>query len=277
MECLRSKFLRGWLTACLVLGSGAVAAVEPVPVPVQVAAVHFPPYVIKPEQGLEQGLLIELVAALNQIQGDYQFVLRPTSLNRRFKDLQQGRLDIAIFENPDWGWQGIAGTRIDMGLEDAEIFVARAVPGRTQSYFDNLMDKRMALFNGYHYGFAGFNNDPLWLAENFQVKVTYSHESNLNMVLRGRADVAPLTRSWLGAYLRDNPELRSQLLISDWVDQAYRHYVILRPQAPISAERFRVLMQQLREGGQLEKIFSPYGIAVRPRVAGSSTAAHAAD
>lgn len=273
MDCLRQGFWFVWLMAGLLLGSNSVSAAQKI----QVAAVHFPPYVIKPETGLSQGLLVELVEALNQIQSDYQFVLRATSLNRRFNDLQQGRIDLAIFENPDWQWQGIAGTRIDMGLEDAEIFVARALPGRSQDYFDSLTGKRMALFNGYHYGFAGFNNDPLWLAENFRAKVTYSHQSNLNMVLRGRVDVAPITRSWLGAYLRDNPELRSQLLISDWVDQVYRHYVILRPQAPISAERFRELMQQLRENGQLEQIFAPYGIAVRPRVAGSSTATSATD
>lgn len=273
MDCLRQGFWGAWLAVSLFLGSNAVVAAQQV----QIAAVHFPPYVIKPESGVSLGLLGELIDALNQLQGDYQFVPRATSLNRRFNDLQQGRIDLAIFENPDWQWQGIAGTRIDMGLEDAEIFVARLVPGRTQDYFDNLMDKRMALFNGYHYGFAGFNNDPVWLAKNFQAQVTYSHESNLNMVLRGRVDVAPITRSWLGAYLRDNPELRSQLLISDWVDQVYRHYVILRPQAPISAERFRELMQQLREGGQLERIFAPYGIAVRPRVAGSSGAASATD
>ncbi|QKE63670.1 transporter substrate-binding domain-containing protein [Aquipseudomonas campi] len=273
MDFVRQGFCFVGLVVCLLLGSNVVIAAQKV----QVAAVHFPPYVIKPETGVPQGLLVELVAALNQVQGDYQFVLRPTSLNRRFNDLQQGRIDLAIFENPDWQWQGIAGTRIDMGLEDAEIFVARALPGRSQAYFENLMGKRMALFNGYHYGFAGFNNDPVWLAKNFQAQLTYSHESNLNMVLRGRVDVAPITRSWIGAYLRDNPELRSQLLISEWVDQVYRHYVILRPQAPISGERFRELMQQLRENGQLEQIFAPYGIAVRPRVAGSSTATSATD
>ncbi|VXC01157.1 Amino acid ABC transporter substrate-binding protein [Pseudomonas sp. 8AS] len=268
---------RGRWQACLLallgMGGGTAMAAQTV----QIAAVHFPPYVIKPEQGVQQGLLSELAAALNQIQDDYQFVLRATSLNRRFGDLQQGRIDMAIFENPDWGWQGIPGARIDLGLEDAEIFIARVQPGRDQRYFENLMDKRMALFNGYHYGFAGFNNDPLWLEENFQAKLTYSHESNLNMVLRGRVDLAPITRSWLGAHLREKPELREQLLVSEWVDQVYRHYAILRPQAPISAERFRQLMQQLRANGQLTRVFAPYGIEVRPRVAGSSATADAAD
>src|SRR5690606_20289000 len=131
-------------------------------------------------------------------------------LNRRLEDFRQGRIHVAIFENPDWAWQGIAGARIELGLEDAEILIARAEEGRGQRYFDNLTNKRMALFNGYHYGFAGFNSDPRWLEENFHAVITYSHESNLKLVLRGRADIAPITRSWLGARMREQPQLHEE-------------------------------------------------------------------
>lgn len=250
----------------------AVAADE-----VLVAAVHFPPYTIKPEENLHSGLLGELVAALNKAQTQHRFTLRATSLNRRFDDLRAGRIHVAIFENPDWKWQGIAGARIDMGLEDAEVLVARAETGREQSYFANLQGKRMALFNGYHYGFAGFNNDPKWLEQNFNAVLTYSHESNLNLVLRGRADVAPITRSWLGSRLREQPQLKAKLLISDWEDQRYRHYAILSPQAPIKAEEFRHALDLLRESGELQRIFAPYGIVVRPYAMDSSAAASAED
>ncbi|HSC84489.1 MAG TPA: transporter substrate-binding domain-containing protein [Pseudomonas sp.] len=260
------------LASLAISGRPALAAED-----VLIAAVQFPPYVIKPEKDVQQGLLAELVASLNGIQADYRFVLRPTSLKRRFGDFQKGRVDIVMFENPDWDWQGIAGSRIDLGLEDSEVFVARAEPGRGQDYFDNLMDKRLALFNGYHYGFAGFNNDIDWLESNFKAKLSYSHESNLNLVLHERADVAPITHSWLNGYLQEHPELQAQLLVSSWTDQVYRHYAILRPEAPITAERFRQLMQELRDGGELGRIFTPYGITVTPRVAGSSATRSAAD
>ncbi|WP_068826693.1 transporter substrate-binding domain-containing protein [Pseudomonas sp. BMS12] len=265
--CLRALLL------LLALCSQGVAAEEEV----LIAAVHFPPYVIKPEENLHSGLLGELVAALNKAQNQHRFGLRATSLNRRFDDLRTGRTHVAIFENPDWNWQGIPGTRIDMGLEDAEVLVARAQAGRDQHYFDNLQGKRMALFNGYHYGFAGFNNDPKWLEKNFNAVLTYSHESNLKLVLRGRADVAPITRSWLGARLREQPQLKPQLLISEWEDQRYRHYAILSPQAPISAEDFRHALDLLRENGELQRIFAPYGIVVRPYATGSSTTVRAED
>lgn len=271
-----SRGPQGWLRALpllLALCCQGVAAADEV----LIAAVHFPPYTIKPEENLHSGLLGELVAALNKAQSEHRFGLRATSLNRRFDDFQAGRIHVAIFENPDWSWQGIAGPRIDMGLEDAEILVARAEAGRDQHYFDDLQGKRMALFNGYHYGFAGFNNDPKWLEKNFNAVLTYSHESNLKLVLRGRADVAPITRSWLGARLREQPQLREQLLISDWEDQRYRHYALLSPKAPISAEDFRHALDLLRESGELQRIFAPYGIVVRPYAADSSTAASAED
>ena len=83
---------------------------------VRVGAAHFPPYTVRPEQGADTGLLPQLVEALNALQTDYQFVLVPTSIPRRFRDFQQGRVDMAIFENPKWGWQDIAHTDVDMGL-----------------------------------------------------------------------------------------------------------------------------------------------------------------
>lgn len=270
--CRRPQGLLSALLLAALFSSGADAADE-----VLIAAVHFPPYVIKPEQDVHRGLLGELVAALNKVQSQHRFDLRATSLPRRFDDFRQARFHIAIFENPDWNWEGIAGTRIDMGLEDAEVLVARREPGRDQHYFESLANKRMALFNGYHYGFAAFNNDPKWLEKNFNAVLTYSHESNLKLVLAGRVDLAPITRSWLGARFREQPQLREQLLVSDWEDQRYRHYAILSPQAPISAEDFRAAMQLLRDNGEMQRIFAPYGIDVRPSVAGRSATARAAN
>lgn len=231
---------------------------------VHVGGADFPPYVFQAEQTTSDGLLIELLTAFNQLQGDYRFVMLPTAVARRFRDFEQGRIDMAIFENPDWGWQGIAGARIDMGLEDAEIFVARVEPGRDQRYLANLEGKRLALFSGYHYGFADFNSEPKYLIKRFNAQLTYSHDSNLLMVLRGRADIALITRSYLGMYLKQNPQYAGQLLASQQVDQVYRHYALLRPKAPISASRFSKLLQQLRENGTLEKIFGRFQIHVKP-------------
>lgn len=229
---------------------------------VRVGAAHFPPYTVRPEQGADTGLLPQLVEALNQSQTDYQFVLVPTSIPRRFRDFEQGRVDMAIFENPDWGWKDITHTTVDMGLEDAEVFVARQQADRQQSYFDDLRGKRLALYSGYHYAFAGFNATPKFLADAYGATLTYSHESNLLMVLRGRADIALMTRSNLIDMWSGEPEIKAQVMVSERIDQTYRHYALLRAQAPIQSQQFAKMMQALRDNGQLQAIFAPYKIAV---------------
>ncbi|QBR33081.1 MULTISPECIES: substrate-binding periplasmic protein [Pseudomonas] len=231
---------------------------------VRVGAAHFPPYTIRPENGADTGLLPELVEALNALQKEYQFVLVPTSIPRRFGDLKEGRTDMAIFENPEWGWKDIPHTTVDMGLEDAEIFVAQREEGRHQDYFSDLNGKRLALYSGYHYEFANFNADPKFLADTFKATLTYSHDSNLLMVLRGRADIALVTRSYLFDYLKRNEKVADKLLVSQRIDQVYHHYSILRPAAPITGEAFGKLLQELRDNGQMLKIFEPYKIALVP-------------
>jgi ABC-type amino acid transport substrate-binding protein len=235
---------------------------------VRIGAAHFPPYTVRPESGADTGLLPQLVEALNALQNDYQFVLVPTSIPRRFGDFKQGRIDMAIFENPAWGWKDIPHIDVDMGLEDAEIFVAQRQPEgravRQQDYFADLTGKRLALFSGYHYEFASFNAEPQYLAKNHNATLTYSHDSNLLMVLRGRADIALVTRSYLNDYFLRNLNVANELLVSDRIDQIYHHYAILRPAAPISGEAFGKLLQGLRDNGQMLKIFDPYKIAVVP-------------
>jgi ABC-type amino acid transport substrate-binding protein len=254
---MASRFLLASLAALCAVSSQAAQQVR-------IGAAHFPPYTVRPESGADTGLLPQLVVALNALQKDYQFVLVPTSIPRRFGDFKQARVDMAIFENPDWGWKDIPHTTVDMGLEDAEIFVAQRLPERTQSYFAELAGKRLALFSGYHYEFARFNADPKFLAQNYNATLTYSHDSNLLMVLRGRADVALVTRSYLSDYLLRNEKVADQLLVSQRIDQIYHHYAILRPTAPISGEAFGKLLQGLRDNGQMLKIFDPYKIAVVP-------------
>lgn len=268
-----SPFMR-WLTGGCVLSLLLLAGLASAAQEVRVASVYFPPYVFKIEQTAPApGLLAELLEALNVQQDAFHFVPVPTSIKRRFGDLRQGRIDLAIFENPAWGWQGIAHKALDMGLEDTEVFVARAEPGRGEEYFARLQGKRLALYHGYHYAFADFNAEPGYLAKTFNATLTHSHDSNLLMVLHKRAEIALVTRSYIDDFIARNPEFAGQLLISERIDQRYRHHVLLRPGAPISAEQFAALLEQLRSNGQLLKIFGRYQIAVLPPAADSSATA----
>lgn len=231
---------------------------------IKVGAYHFPPYISKPEAEQAQGLLPDLLATLNAQQSDYQFVLVPTSVTRRFRDFQSARYDLIMFESPTWGWQNTPHETFDLQVQDAEVYVAKAAAGRGQEYFSQFSGKRLALYNGYHYGFAQFNADPEYLAKQFNAVLTYSHDSNLLMVLRERADLTVVTRSYLHRYLLRYPEQRTQMLVSDRVDQVYRHQALLRPNAPISVEGLRGLLRQLRDGGQLRALYRQYDLTQSP-------------
>ncbi len=267
------RILSVWSLFLTLLLAGPLAAEQTV----NVSGVYFPPYVDKPEQAQARGLLVSLLDALNRAQSDFHFIMRPTSVARRFRDFEEGRIDLAIFENPAWGWQSIAHSAIEMGLEDSEVFVTRAEPGRTQEYFDDLGGKRLALHTGYHYAFADFNAEPEFLRTTFNARLSYSHDSNLLMLLHGRVEIALVTRSYIGDFLQRHRQYSGQVLVSERVDQRYQHHVLMRPGSPISAEQFAGLLEQLRQNGQLADIFGRYQIVVKPGAVDSSTTAHAAD
>lgn len=254
---------RLWLVVLGLLAAQPLLAAQLI----KVGAYHFPPYVSKPESEAPQGLLPDLLATLNAQQSDYQFVLVPTSVTRRFRDFQSARYDLIMFESPTWGWQNTPHETFDMQVQDAEVYVAKAAAGRGQEYFSQFSGKRLALYNGYHYGFAQFNADPEYLAKQFNAVLTYSHDSNLLMVLRERADLTVVTRSYLHRYLLRYPEQRTQMLVSDRVDQVYRHQALLRPNAPISVEGLRGLLRQLRDGGQLSALYRQYDLTQSRKVA----------
>ena len=254
---------RLWLVVLGLLAAQSLLAAQLI----KVGAYHFPPYVSKPESEAPQGLLTDLLATLNAQQSDYQFVLVPTSVTRRFRDFQSARYDLIMFESPTWGWQNTPHETFDLQVQDAEVYVAKAAAGRGQEYFSQFSGKRLALYNGYHYGFAQFNADPEYLAKQFNAVLTYSHDSNLLMVLRERADLTVVTRSYLHRYLLRYPEQRTQMLVSDRVDQVYRHQALLRPNAPISVEGLRGLLRQLRDGGQLSALYRQYDLTQSRKVA----------
>jgi ABC-type amino acid transport substrate-binding protein len=134
-----------------------------------------------------------------------------------------------------------------------------------------------ALYHGYHYAFAQFNAEPGYLSKTFNASLSHSHESNLLMVLHQRAEIALVTRSYIGDFLERHRQFAGQLLISEQADQRYRHHVIMRPGAPISPEQFSAILEELRENGQLAQIFTRYQVAVIPGVTDSSIAAGATD
>lgn len=216
-------------------------------VSVKVGGYEFPPYV---ESGKDD-MVGSLISALNTLQPDYRFELVPISARRRYADLSEGRFDVMFFESPHWGWQkqadAVAFTKVFM--TGAEVYVTLSQPGRDQSFFDDFTGKSLVGILGYHYGFAGFEGDPKWLEQKFDIKLVNGHRSSIELVLAGRRDVAVVTDAYLRRYLKTNPQAASRLLVSNRQDQVYEHRVLVRKTGPITIETMQKLLDDLQGQG----------------------------
>lgn len=230
------------------------------PVTVRVGGYIFPPFVQVSSDGQWSGVTLDVVAELNVIQAEYRFEFVPTAAARRYRELETGHFDMLFFENPAWGWQREDIQSLEGAVLGRALFIARAADGRGQDYFDLRQDKRIALFSGYHYAFAGFIADAAHLRDAHNAVLTFSQESNIQMVLRGRVDMAVITESFLEAYLSRHPQYRSRLLVADEADQYYQHFLLMRSGAEPGVDRMKVYLDQLQDSGVLGRILERNGI-----------------
>jgi polar amino acid transport system substrate-binding protein len=247
-----------FLFSFLVFTFGFLTGPATAQVEVQIIGYPFPPFVVDKANGLTQ----RFAELLNGAQSEFRFTFSLTSPNRRYREFTLGTGDLVLFEMPDWGWKtnGIAFEATRRMFTGGEIFIARATQGRDQVYFDDLSSKRIVAHSGYHYGFAGYNSDPAWLKQNFDIILTNNHLSNIRVVLANRADVSIVTQSFLNQYLHENPQFRSQLLISKKMDQVYHLGGLIRKNGPITASQLESILGALEKSGELATFFANYGL-----------------
>jgi len=46
-----------------------------------------------------------MMAAMNKLQNEYEFVGVPTTARRRYQDFDKDKFDMMMFESINWGWQ----------------------------------------------------------------------------------------------------------------------------------------------------------------------------
>lgn len=256
---------RNVLIATLLLLVTGLAQADPQLV--RVGGYQFAPFVEIAPNGQATGLTLDLIAALNDFQDDYEFVFVPSKPTQRYKEFEANRFDMVMFESKQWGWEDLPVDNTAPYLSGGERYIARAEPGRDQSYFNNLADKRLAGIKGYHYRFANFNADPDYLHRHFTINLIDSNAGSIRMVLSGRADVAVVTQSFLFRQLQRNPKLKQQLLISDEFDQHYQHTVLVRQGTKPTAQEVEQLLNDMRAQGALTKLWSRYGLELQSSTA----------
>ncbi|MGI2136283.1 substrate-binding periplasmic protein [Shewanella baltica] len=227
---------------------------------IHVGGYQFSPYVNLQQDGRYTGLTLDIINALNQIQQEVFFEFTVTSVEHRYKAYALGRFDMMIFENPAWGWQKIADQFIPLHMIDGEVFIALKAKAHNQNYFKNLTNKSVAFVKGYHYQFAHFETDADKLAKQFRPLFVSNNRASIESILRERADIAPVTHSYLQYYLKVNPQDRHLLLISDKWDQEYDNGILLSLRSSLDAKKLSHWVHLLIDNGKLAELAAQYGI-----------------
>ncbi|WP_159084703.1 substrate-binding periplasmic protein [Dongshaea marina] len=224
---------------------------------VNVGGYIFPPFVFV-EYGQYKGLTLDLIKALNQYQEEFKFQFVPISSKGRYSSFESNKFDLIFFEDKKWGWDGYPVVSSRVILTGGEKYIALSVPGRDRSYFDDFSDKRISVVRGYHYGFANFNADEVFLKTKFNAHIVNSPKSLIRLILLGRDDIAVVTESYLELYFQENPMDKDKIIVSDKYDQIYQHTILLRKGSALSLNELNDLLNGMKQFGILNEIFSSY-------------------
>lgn len=238
--------------------AGPLSPAQTKPV-IRVGGYQFAPYVNLQSDGRYTGLTLDLINALNQIQQEISFEFVSTSIEHRYKAYAAGRFDMIMFENPRWGWEKLNTAFIPLHIHDGEVFIALKEKVKDPQFFALFKERTLALVKGYHYRFANFETDPAVLEKNYKVVFVNSNKASIETVLRKRAEIAPVTISYLNFYLASNPQ-DQQLYVSNQWDQHYYHGVLINPHSKLHPDKLNLWLQQLQQNGKLTELVRQYGL-----------------
>lgn len=244
--------LQALLVICLL--STSVLATEVV----KVGIYDFPPYVFIADN--TTGITVQMIAAMNKFQKKYKFVAVPTTARRRYRDFEQNKFDMMIFESKNWGWQKYPVAVSQVFVTGFEVYVTQAKLGRGQFFFSDFKNKAMIGVLGYHYQFAGFNADQDYLENNFKILQTDSQKKSLELILNDRGDIAVLSKEYLSYHFSHSPEDEAKLLISDKFDQIYRHSILVRDNNKFSLSYINEMLDKMEQKGTLIPLWEKYGL-----------------
>lgn len=229
------------------------------PIKVVVGGYPFRPYVSAEYDG--SGVTVALIEMLNSAQDRYHFVFKPISPNRRYQKMAERKIDMIMFEDPQWGWENSPVTFSNPLMiqgepyRDYDLYVALRKPDRDARFFDTLKGKALLLTRGYHYRFAQYNADEQFIKSQYNAYFVDDPEKVITMLLNKRADIGLVTRSLLLRYIANHPEDRDRFFIADEADNVNNLMMVVGVHAPIRKNEFDQLLEDLQASGALEKLF----------------------
>ncbi|MCP3925808.1 MAG: transporter substrate-binding domain-containing protein [Desulfobacterales bacterium] len=226
-----------------------------------VGGYQFPPFIeIDENKQKISGITIDLIKEMNEFQKKFKFKFTPTSSKRRYLFFEEKRFDIIMFEDIKWGWKNKDIVASKVILKGGDVYITKYHHSKNQSYFENLKKKSLAVILGYHYGFANYNADEKFLKKNFKIQFNTNHKGNIIKVLFERVDIAVVTLSFLKMFLKNNPDIKSKILVSKKFDQHYNHTILLRKNFKITKKEMNEILTKMEKAGVLSRLWKRYGI-----------------
>lgn len=239
---------KSFLLLLLILSSHLYARTS-----INVGAYDYPPFV-QWQNGKPVGLINDFVKILNTNQTKYTFKIVETTSNRRFYDLENKYFDIIFFENILWNWNKDKVQSSYVFLSGGEVFITKNKPGRDQTYFNDLQNKTIRGFLGYHYAFLNYSTDPQF-TKKWKLEFTNSHDGNIQAVVDERAELAIITKEYLNFFFKKMPHLEKEILISRKFDQVYNHSAIVRRNGRIQINEVNDLLNKIKNDPEFKNIF----------------------
>lgn len=233
---------------------------------VKVGAGIRPPFLLPDGNGMGP----EIITVFNFVQDDFHFELVSVPIARRVTSLENGLVDIVMWDNVNWGWNNIESLTASIPLLYSEDrFVTHSSNTSAEDYFDNFTGKNICGVNGYHYVFLNFETDYNALSKDFHITLVRTEEESIKMALNKRCDISVASLSAINWFFTVDQDARSQLTVSKRFDTKYSRHFLIPAYAPISSDEINSIFIKANKLGLIEPIYTRYGQSV-PEVTADS-------
>ena len=250
---------RRYFIFALWVSLGTIGVLAQQPVLVKVGGYDFLPY-FSMEGGKPRGISADLVDLLNHFQSQYHFDLKEIPSKRRYILLEEGYVDLLLFEDKNWEWENKQVLFSQPLLKDSESFLTLQEGEKSQDFFKNPGLKSLVAVKGYHYAIAGFNADETWLKNNFKISLVSDQYKLLEALTYKRGELALITTSFFKNWSNQNPVTARTYILSQEKDQEYTLCGIISPRSPLTPEAFRTLLVEFYKSGHWTQFLAERGL-----------------
>lgn len=202
-----------------------------------------------------QGLVIDLVEAMNQAQDKYIFDLKLIPSKRLLSSYKKEDIDLVAFNDMQWGWSN-SGAQGSFPLTYGQDIFFKA----KDEEMTKLARFRIAAIRGFHYSFADYDEQKL--EELPHVTLSNTIDGVLKQVLFGRAKTGVASQAYLQWLKTVDPEQYQGISLIDKVDQRYTRRFIRLANAKIPVQDLNDILRQLAQTGVLKKLYQHYGLDI---------------